>query len=378
MTSWQGSGSPSRRDWPTWCEARDESNIRHLQKLRAARARRFSPFITAGDPSPRATVPAMNADGQERRRCDRAVVPFPTDGRLPGSALLERALRPGVDCATCWLWSPSFAAAMRTPVVLMGYANDRAHGPRSVRRAGARRWRGRRADRRLPPRGERRLAHRPAGLRHRSHLSALADLVGCAHRPRFARCQGLHLLRVAERGHGGRAHRHAGGRGDARAHPRAHRGSGGRGLRHPRRGDRAPRGAHRRRRGDRQPHRAGNGGCLHHPRSCREVLREFRDAMDQTQVCQYWFRKLLPPKIQREGAAEKAVPEGCGAVPVVRGGAHFTIRRTPSTSARNAASTTPLGRASAWTSSSLPKPCDLASALSAGPAKFDSLKYSGV
>jgi tryptophan synthase alpha chain len=97
-----------------------------FEKLRAARRSALIPFITAGDPSPRATVPAMNAMVKNGADVIELGVPF-SDPMADGPVIQrssERALKHGVGLRDVLAMVAEFRRGdAATPVVLMGYAN---------------------------------------------------------------------------------------------------------------------------------------------------------------------------------------------------------------------------------------------------------------
>jgi tryptophan synthase alpha chain len=97
-----------------------------FEKLRAARRSALIPFITAGDPNPRATVPAMRAMVQNGADVIELGVPF-SDPMADGPVIQrssERALKHGVGLRDVLAMVAEFRRGdAATPVVLMGYAN---------------------------------------------------------------------------------------------------------------------------------------------------------------------------------------------------------------------------------------------------------------
>jgi tryptophan synthase alpha chain len=97
-----------------------------FEKLRAARRSALIPFITAGDPNPRATVPAMKAMVQNGADVIELGVPF-SDPMADGPVIQrssERALKHGVGLRDVLAMVAEFRRGdAATPVVLMGYAN---------------------------------------------------------------------------------------------------------------------------------------------------------------------------------------------------------------------------------------------------------------
>jgi tryptophan synthase alpha chain len=97
-----------------------------FEKLRTARRSALIPFITAGDPSPRTTVPAMNAMVKDGADVIELGVPF-SDPMADGPVIQrssERALKHGVGLRDVLAMVAEFRRGnAATPVVLMGYAN---------------------------------------------------------------------------------------------------------------------------------------------------------------------------------------------------------------------------------------------------------------
>ena len=95
-------------------------------KLRAARRTALIPFITAGDPTPAVTLPAMHALAAAGADILELGVPF-SDPMAEGpviQAACERALAHGVSLRDVLAMVREFRAAnATTPVVLMGYLN---------------------------------------------------------------------------------------------------------------------------------------------------------------------------------------------------------------------------------------------------------------
>ena len=105
--------------------------------LKAAGKTALVPFITAGDPSPDATVPLMHALVAGGADIIELGVPF-SDPMAEGPVIqraCERALARGVGIREVLGYVAEFRKTdPRTPVVLMGYANpiERiGHGPAS-------------------------------------------------------------------------------------------------------------------------------------------------------------------------------------------------------------------------------------------------------
>ena len=97
-----------------------------FEKLRAARRSALIPFVTAGDPSPRQTVPVMNALAKSGADVIELGVPF-SDPMADGPVIQhssERALKQGVGLRDVLAMVAEFRRGnATTPVVLMGYAN---------------------------------------------------------------------------------------------------------------------------------------------------------------------------------------------------------------------------------------------------------------
>jgi tryptophan synthase alpha chain len=97
-----------------------------FEKLRAARRSALIPFVTAGDPSPRSTVPVMHAMVKAGADVIELGVPF-SDPMADGPVIQrssERALRNGVGLRDVLGMVAEFRRIdAATPVVLMGYAN---------------------------------------------------------------------------------------------------------------------------------------------------------------------------------------------------------------------------------------------------------------
>ena len=103
------------------------SRIGTTFKLLHARGRQaLIPFITAGDPEPRLTVPLMHALAQAGADIIELGVPF-SDPMADGPTIQrasERALAQGVSLRRVLGMVEAFRAGdLDTPVVLMGYAN---------------------------------------------------------------------------------------------------------------------------------------------------------------------------------------------------------------------------------------------------------------
>ena len=97
-----------------------------FEKLRAARRPALIPFITAGDPAPRQTVPVMHALVAGGADVIELGVPF-SDPMADGPVIQrssERALKHGVGLRDVLAFVADFRRDdATTPVVLMGYAN---------------------------------------------------------------------------------------------------------------------------------------------------------------------------------------------------------------------------------------------------------------
>jgi tryptophan synthase alpha chain len=95
-------------------------------RLRAAGRTALIPYVTAGDPSPAATVPIMSALVTAGADVVEVGVPF-SDPMADGPVIQrasERALAQGVGLATVLALVGAFRRTdATTPVVLMGYAN---------------------------------------------------------------------------------------------------------------------------------------------------------------------------------------------------------------------------------------------------------------
>ena len=95
-------------------------------KLRAADRAGLIPFVTAGDPSPDATVAIMHALVEAGADLIELGVPF-SDPMADGPVIQhanERALARGVELARILAWVREFRTRdAATPVVLMGYLN---------------------------------------------------------------------------------------------------------------------------------------------------------------------------------------------------------------------------------------------------------------
>lgn len=100
---------------------------RRLAELRGAGRKALVSFITAGDPVPEATVPALHALVRGGADVLELGVPF-SDPEAEGPAIQassERGLRQGVTLRRCLDMVRAFRAEdAETPVVLMGYLNS--------------------------------------------------------------------------------------------------------------------------------------------------------------------------------------------------------------------------------------------------------------
>jgi tryptophan synthase alpha chain len=103
------------------------------------------PYVTAGDPYPEATVDIMRGLAQGGADIIELGIPF-SDPMADGPVIQkasERALARGVGLPQVLAWVSAFRQQdVRTPVVLMGYANpieryDQRHGSGSFARAAA-------------------------------------------------------------------------------------------------------------------------------------------------------------------------------------------------------------------------------------------------
>jgi tryptophan synthase alpha chain len=97
-----------------------------FEKLRAGGGTALIPYVTAGDPSPRATVPLMHALSKAGADVIELGVPF-SDPMADGPVIQrasERALAQGVSLADVLKMVAEFRRHnASSPVVLMGYAN---------------------------------------------------------------------------------------------------------------------------------------------------------------------------------------------------------------------------------------------------------------
>jgi tryptophan synthase alpha chain len=95
-------------------------------RLRAERRTGLIPYVTAGDPSPQATLPLMHALAGAGADVIELGVPF-SDPMADGPVIqraAERAIRQGVGLPQCLQFVTQFRRTdPSTPVVLMGYAN---------------------------------------------------------------------------------------------------------------------------------------------------------------------------------------------------------------------------------------------------------------
>jgi tryptophan synthase alpha chain len=118
-------------------------DVRFTQ-LKSARRTGLIPFVTAGDPSPNATVPILHALVEAGADLIELGVPF-SDPMADGPVIQhanERALALGVGLAQILAWVAEFRTRdATTPIVLMGYLNPiEIHGierfAREAREAG--------------------------------------------------------------------------------------------------------------------------------------------------------------------------------------------------------------------------------------------------
>ena len=97
-----------------------------FEKLARARRSALIPFVTAGDPSPKSTVPVMHALARAGADVIELGVPF-SDPMADGPVIQqssERALKHGVSLRNVLAMVSEFRkGGGETPVVLMGYAN---------------------------------------------------------------------------------------------------------------------------------------------------------------------------------------------------------------------------------------------------------------
>jgi tryptophan synthase alpha chain len=97
-----------------------------FEKLRAARRSALIPFVTAGDPAPRQTVPVMHSLVKNGADVIELGVPF-SDPMADGPVIQrssERALKHNVGLRDVLAMVAEFRRGdAATPVVLMGYAN---------------------------------------------------------------------------------------------------------------------------------------------------------------------------------------------------------------------------------------------------------------
>jgi tryptophan synthase alpha chain len=97
-----------------------------FERLRAHKRKALIPFVTAGDPSPAATVPLMHALARGGADVIELGVPF-SDPMADGPVIQrasERALKHGVTLKDVIGYVAAFRSTdIETPVVLMGYAN---------------------------------------------------------------------------------------------------------------------------------------------------------------------------------------------------------------------------------------------------------------
>src|SRR5512141_2820675 len=97
-----------------------------FEKLRATHRAALIPFVTAGDPSPKSTVPVMLALERSGADVIELGVPF-SDPMADGPVIQrssERALKHGVSLRDVLAMVAEFRrGGGKAPVVLMGYAN---------------------------------------------------------------------------------------------------------------------------------------------------------------------------------------------------------------------------------------------------------------
>src|SRR4029078_4221833 len=134
------SGSRRAREWRNPMNRIDQ----RFAELNSARRTGLIPFITAGDPSPNATVPILHALVEAGADLIELGVPF-SDPMADGPVIQhanERALALGVGLAQILAWVAEFRTRdATTPLVLMGYLNPiEIHGigrfAREAREAG--------------------------------------------------------------------------------------------------------------------------------------------------------------------------------------------------------------------------------------------------
>jgi tryptophan synthase alpha chain len=96
-----------------------------FRNLGAQNRRAFIPYLTAGDPAPELTVPAMEMLVDAGADVLELGIPF-SDPLADGptiQAAAWRALSRGVDVARVLTWTRDFAARRDTPIVLFSYVN---------------------------------------------------------------------------------------------------------------------------------------------------------------------------------------------------------------------------------------------------------------
>ena len=134
-------------------------------ELRAAGRKGLIPYIAAGDPEPALTVPLLHALARAGADVVELGVPFSdpmADGPVVQRAT-ERAIRNGVGLRQTIEFVRQFRLTdTATPIVLMGYPTDRAHGPAGLRSGGARSQGRRRVGGRLSAGRVRRVRGRPS------------------------------------------------------------------------------------------------------------------------------------------------------------------------------------------------------------------------
>jgi len=98
---------------------------RHLDSLRARGETAMGLFLTAGFPSPDATLPILQAVDAAGADFLELGMPFsdPVAEGLPIQQASERALRQGATMAHTFETAAAFRKTSETPLLLMGYAN---------------------------------------------------------------------------------------------------------------------------------------------------------------------------------------------------------------------------------------------------------------
>jgi tryptophan synthase alpha chain len=101
-----------------------------FSRLQEQRRKALIPFVTAGDPSPKMSVPLMHAMVSAGADIIELGIPF-SDPMADGPAIQrasERAIKQGVSLRGVLGYVAEFRATdAKTPVVLMGYANPIEH-----------------------------------------------------------------------------------------------------------------------------------------------------------------------------------------------------------------------------------------------------------